>query len=43
MITSTSVIRTTTSVEIALMLGLTRLLMVYTMMLRFLTPPPVTK
>ena len=43
MITSTIVMITTTSVEIALILGLTRLLIVYTMILKFFTPRPVTK
>ena len=41
--TSTTVMITTTSVDMALMLGFTLLLMVYTMMLRFFTPLPVTK
>ena len=40
---SAIVIMTTTSVEIALILGFTRLLIVYTTILMFLTPPPVTK
>jgi hypothetical protein len=41
--TSMTVMMTIINVEAAFMLGLILLLMVYTMMLKFFTPPPVTK